>query len=116
MALSLGSYLLGVGTVVGALAFGFGGGALLTKTAMKDTPAGPTRVERVAHSQPDPGASTPQKDVRENPAASAEPAPAARPDPAPANQAPANRAPANRAPANQTASPAATPQPAARTA
>jgi type IV secretory pathway VirB10-like protein len=46
-AFSLPSYLLGVGTVVGALAFGFGGGVLLTKTAMKDTPVAETRVERV---------------------------------------------------------------------
>src|SRR6478736_2685632 len=47
MPFSLPSYLLGVGTVVGALAFGFGGGVLLTKTAMKDTPGAETRVERV---------------------------------------------------------------------
>ena len=47
MPFSLPSYLLGVGTVVGALAFGFGGGVLLTKTAIKDTPVAETRVERV---------------------------------------------------------------------
>jgi hypothetical protein len=47
MPFSLPSYLLGVGTVVGALVFGFGGGVLLTKTAMKDTPVAETRVERV---------------------------------------------------------------------
>src|SRR6266550_6013961 len=47
MPFSLSSYLLGVGTVVGALGFGFGGGVLLTKTAMKDTPVAETRVERV---------------------------------------------------------------------
>jgi len=47
MPFSLSSYLLGVGTVVGALAFGFGGGVLLTRTAMKDTPVAETRVERV---------------------------------------------------------------------
>jgi type IV secretory pathway VirB10-like protein len=47
MPFSLSSYLFGVGTVVGALAFGFGGGVLLTKTAMKDTPVAETRVERV---------------------------------------------------------------------
>jgi hypothetical protein len=51
MPFSLTSYLLGVGTVVGALAFGFGGGVLLTKTAMKETATGPTRVERVARSE-----------------------------------------------------------------
>ncbi|HEX9360210.1 MAG TPA: hypothetical protein VF922_01500 [Bradyrhizobium sp.] len=50
MPFSLSSYLLGVGTVVGALAFGFGGGVLLTKTAMKDTPA-ETRVERVKRAE-----------------------------------------------------------------
>jgi hypothetical protein len=32
MPFSLGSYLIGIGTVVGALAFGFGGGVLLTHT------------------------------------------------------------------------------------
>jgi len=47
MPFSLSSYLLGVGTVVAALALGFGGGVLLTKTAMKDTPVAETRVERV---------------------------------------------------------------------
>ena len=51
MPFSLGSYLLGVGTVVGALAFGFGGGVLLTKTAMKESSAGPTRVERLARAE-----------------------------------------------------------------
>jgi hypothetical protein len=48
MPFSLGSYLLGVGTVVGALAFGFGGGLLLTHTAIKESPAAQTRVERLA--------------------------------------------------------------------
>ena len=48
MRFSMNSYLLGVGTVVGALTFGFGGGILLTKTAIKDTPAGPSRIERAA--------------------------------------------------------------------
>jgi type IV secretory pathway VirB10-like protein len=86
MPFSLGSYLLGVGTVVGALAFGFSGGVLLTKTAMKDTTAVPTRVERVARSEPEPVASTQQQDVRENPVPPAEPASAAIPDPAPAGQ------------------------------
>jgi hypothetical protein len=51
MPFSLGSYLLGVGTVVGALAFGFGGGLLLTHTAMKESPAGHTRVERIVRAQ-----------------------------------------------------------------
>jgi cell division protein FtsN len=57
MPFSLGSYLLGVGTVVGALAFGFGGGVLLTHTAMNETPAKSTRVERVARAEPEPSAS-----------------------------------------------------------
>jgi hypothetical protein len=57
MPLSLSSYLLGVGTVVGALAFGFGGGVVLTHTALKETPAGPTRAERVARAEPEPSAS-----------------------------------------------------------
>jgi hypothetical protein len=48
MPFSLGSYLLGVGTVVGALGFGFGGGLLLTHTAIKESPAAQTRVERPA--------------------------------------------------------------------
>ena len=54
MPFSLGSYLLGVGTVVGALAFGFGGGVLLTHTAMKESPAGQTRIERLARVEPEP--------------------------------------------------------------
>jgi hypothetical protein len=78
MPLSLGSYLLGVGTVVGALAFGFGSGVLLTNTAMKETAAAPTRVERVAHTEPEPPA---QQDTKENPAPPAEAAAAAPPDP-----------------------------------
>ena len=52
MPLSLGSYLLGVGTVLGAIAFGFGGGVLLTHTAMKESPAGQTRVERLVRAEP----------------------------------------------------------------
>jgi hypothetical protein len=115
MPFSLSSYLLGIGTVMGALALGFGGGTLLTKAAMKDTTVVPTRVERIARSEPEPAASSqpqpaassqPQpaassqkQDVREIPAPSAEPASAARPDPAPAGQA---------------ANVAATPQPAPR--
>jgi hypothetical protein len=86
MPFSLGSYLLGVGTVVGALAFGFSGGVLLTKTAMKDTAAGSTRVERVARSEPEPAAPAEQQQARENPTPPAEPAFAAPPDPRPADQ------------------------------
>jgi hypothetical protein len=85
MRFSMNSYLLGVGTVVGALAFGFGGGILLTKTAIKDTPTGPSRIERVA--RPDPAA--PQVQMTEARAISvprADPAPAVRPPPEPAQQ------------------------------
>ena len=77
MRFSMNSYLLGVGTVVGALAFGFGGGILLTKTAIKDTPTGPSRIERVARQEPPPAA--PPVQVTE-----ARPVPVPRPDPAPA--------------------------------
>jgi len=69
---------------VGALTFGFGSGALLTKTAMKETAATPTRVERVARSEPEPPA---QQATKENPAPPDEAAPAAHPDPAPTAQA-----------------------------
>ena len=69
MPFSLSSYLLGVGTVVGALAFGFGGGVLLTKTAMKDSPMAETRVERIKRAD---SPSTPQQPAE----AKATPAPA----------------------------------------
>ena len=49
MAFSMPSYFLGVGTVVGALAFGFGGGVLLTRTAIKESP--PNRIERAARAE-----------------------------------------------------------------
>ena len=75
MRFSMNSYLLGVGTVVGALAFGFGGGILLTQTAIKDTPAGPSRIERVARPEP----MSPQVQVTE-----ARAIPVPRADPAPA--------------------------------
>jgi hypothetical protein len=52
MPFSMTTYFAGVGTVVGALALGFGGGIVLTNTAIKDTPAGPTRIERVMRSEP----------------------------------------------------------------
>jgi type IV secretory pathway VirB10-like protein len=52
MPFSMTTYFAGVGTVVGALALGFGGGIVLTDTAIKDTPAGPTRIERVMRSEP----------------------------------------------------------------
>ena len=79
MRFSMNSYLLGVGTVVGALAFGFGGGILLTKTAIKDTPTGPSRIERVARQEAAPAA--PPVQVTE-----ARPVPVPRPDPAPVAQ------------------------------
>ncbi len=81
MPFSLGSYLLGVGTVVGALAFGVSSGVFLTNTAMKEPAAAPTRVEQVARSEPGPPA---QQDTKENPAPATEAAPAA---PAPTAQA-----------------------------
>ena len=80
MRFSMNSYLLGVGTVVGALAFGFGGGILLTKTAIKEQPAGPSRIERAARPEP----ASPQVQMTE-----AKPVPVPRADPAPAVQPPA---------------------------
>jgi len=52
MSFSMTTYFSGVGTVVGALALGFGSGIVLTNTAIKDTPGGPTRIERVARPRP----------------------------------------------------------------
>jgi hypothetical protein len=104
MPLSLSSYLLGVGTVVGAVACGFGGGVFLTNTVMKDTAAPPTRVERVARSEPAfaaspaPTANAQAVTTKENPAP-AEPAPAAQPDPGPAAQVPAVQVPVAQVPA-----------------
>jgi hypothetical protein len=88
MPFSLSSYLLGVGTVVGALAFGFGGGVLLTRTAMKDTPVAETRVERVKRAEapsPQPVETVEEKAVRV-------PSPPAEPAAAPAQSAPALQA------------------------
>jgi len=82
MPFSLSSYLLGVGTVVGALAFGFGGGVLLTKTAMKDTPA-ETRVERVKRAEQPSAPPQPVETVDTK----------AMPEPQPAGPAPAAAAP-----------------------
>src|SRR5437868_14390265 len=87
MPFSLSSYLLGVGTVVGALGFGFGGGVLLTKTAMKDTPVAETRVERVKRADsPSPSAPLQPVETVEKATPSAPPpaepaAPAAGPAP-----------------------------------
>jgi type IV secretory pathway VirB10-like protein len=52
MPFSMTTYFAGVGTVVGALALGLGGGVVLTNTAIKDAPVGPTRIERVMRSEP----------------------------------------------------------------
>jgi hypothetical protein len=85
MRFSMPSYLLGVGTVVGALTFGFGGGIFLTKTAIKDTPAGPSKIERAARPEPMP----PQVQVTEAkavPVPRADPSPALQPSPEPAPQ------------------------------
>jgi hypothetical protein len=87
MRFSMNSYLLGVGTVVGALAFGFGGGILLTKTAIKDTPAGPSRMERAARPEPAPAAPQVQvTDVKAVPVPRADPLPAVQPASEPAPQ------------------------------
>jgi hypothetical protein len=85
MRFSMNSYLLGVGTVVGALAFGFGGGILLTRTAIKDTPAGPSRIERVTRPEP----MSPQVQVTEAkavPVPRADPSLVVPPSPEPAPQ------------------------------
>jgi hypothetical protein len=94
MPFSLTSYCLGVGTVVGALALGFGGGVMLTNTAMKEGATGPTRVERVARAEPEAAAPRPQvadaqaTNPKENtaPAPTIEPPAAVRSDPVPAAQ------------------------------
>jgi hypothetical protein len=87
MPFSLSSYLLGVGTVVGALAFGVGSGTIVTRTAVavkETTAAAPARAERVARAEPTPAA--PQAaEPKENPAPSVEPA--VHPDPLPSAQA-----------------------------
>jgi hypothetical protein len=101
MPFSVSSYILGVGTVVGALAVGFGGGALLTNTVMKEHPAGPTRVERVARSEPVPAqqaANVPVASPQENPAPPAQ-APSVDRDQAQAVQAPPAQPAAAPAPA-----------------
>jgi hypothetical protein len=89
MPFSLMSYLLGVGTVVGALVFSFGSGVLVTNIATKETAAGPKTAERVVHAEPEPkpplqaaDAKEPQAaNAGESPAPSVDPAPTVRPDP-----------------------------------
>jgi hypothetical protein len=77
MPFSLTTYFAGVGTVVGALALGFGSGIVLTNTAIKETPAGPTRIERVMRSEPISG---PQVvEAKAIPMPSVEPAPTVKP-------------------------------------
>lgn len=83
MSFTLSSYLLGVGTIAGALAFGVGTGALMTKSALKDTTAAaPTRVERVARSEPAPAAAPQVAEPKQDPAPTVEATPAVHPDPA----------------------------------
>jgi type IV secretory pathway VirB10-like protein len=77
MPFSMTTYFAGVGTVVGALALGFAAGDVLTSTAVKDTPAGSTRIERVKRSEP---ISAPQViEAKAIPMPSVDPAPAIRP-------------------------------------
>jgi len=97
MPFSLSSYLLGVGTVVGALAFGFGGGVLLTKTAMKDTPVAETRIDRVKRAD-SPSASAPPQPV-ETVDTKAMPAPPPPAEPAAPVAAPASPVQASTEPA-----------------
>ena len=112
MPFSLYSYLLGVGTVVGALAFGFGGGVLLTNTAMKENPSGPTKIERVARSEPQPAAAQQVTSAHEDTAPQAAQMPAVNTDQAPVAQAPVAQAPVAQAPAAQpAAAPAAGTEP-----
>jgi hypothetical protein len=81
------TYFAGVGTVVGALALGFGGAVVLTNTAIKDTPAGPTRIERVMRSEPI--AALQVVEAKAIPMPSVDPAPAVKPalEPVPVVQA-----------------------------
>jgi hypothetical protein len=112
MPLSLSSYLLGVGTVVGALSLGFGGGVVLTHTAMKQSPVGQTRIEQFARPESQPAAAPQTADNAVTiPPPNAAPAVASAGEnakPATAQVSPANSGPAQiaQAPAAQ---PAATP-------
>jgi hypothetical protein len=102
MAFSMPSYLLGVGTVVGALTLGFGGGVLLTKTAIKE-PSGPSKMERAARAEPSPTAPV-VTEAKAVPVPRADPAPVIASGPPPAPQVQAAAAPAPQA------QPAAAPQ------
>jgi hypothetical protein len=101
MPFSMPSYFLGVGTVVGALTLGFGGGVLLTKTAIKE-PAGPSKIERAARAEPTPAAPA-VTEAKAVPVPRADPAPAVASGPAPAPQV---QAAAEPAPQVQAAAPA----------
>lgn len=79
MPFSLSSYLLGVGTIVGALALGVGSGTLVTKKAVKET-AAPTRAERVARAEQAGAIASQATATRDDPAPPAEPSPAVRSD------------------------------------
>jgi hypothetical protein len=85
MSFSMQSYCLGVGTVVGALALGFGGGIVLTKTAIKDTPQGQTRIERVARSEPV-AVAPHMAEAKPVPVPRADASPAVQPNPEPVRQ------------------------------
>src|SRR4051794_9413535 len=87
MPFSLGSYLLGVGTIVGALAFAVGSG-VLTKTAVQETTAAARiRPERVARADPRRVAAPQVTEEKKNPAPPVEPAAAVPPEPVPPGQA-----------------------------
>ena len=77
MPFSMTTYFAGVGTVVGALALGFGSGIVLTNTAIKDTPAGPTRIERVMRSEPISGPQV--AEAKAIPTPTVDPAPTVKP-------------------------------------
>jgi hypothetical protein len=79
MPFSMPSYLLGVGTVVGALTLGFGGGVLLTKTAIKE-PSGLSRMERAARAEPTQAVPV-VTEAKAVPVPRAEPQPAVQPPP-----------------------------------
>jgi hypothetical protein len=99
MPFSLSSYVFGVGTIVGALAFGVGTGVFMSKSALNTTAAAPSRVERVARSEPAPAAAPqvaeptenskeaskeiPKEIPKETPAPRVDPAPAVVATPAP---------------------------------
>jgi type IV secretory pathway VirB10-like protein len=52
MPFSMSTCFAGIGTIMCVLALGFGSGIVLNNKAIKDTPAVPTRIERVARREP----------------------------------------------------------------